>query len=410
MSRTDSADTFKLTSYLAFENAGNLLSGRYEITDTNGVIKEAEFDFSVDPLSETMITVPELSDGNYIRFIFTLKTDTLWEKKGYEVCFDQLELKPVESLAPASCTETEAFSENLEILEDSPLKLIIKASAVTYTFNKRIGFIDSVKYKDSELLDAPMKFNFFRAPVDNDSMRGEWFRSHMNDYDTKVHTLEILYPHTVIPGDEKGNVSDIGAVLKIGIEQAFGWNMYAPFITVNTIYTFEPSGRLTLSCKARTSNKVTLLPRFGIRLFVPKTFHAAEYFGYGPYESYTDKHNASYIGKFTSEINDMFEDYIKPQENSSHFGCKYMKLLGKDFDVLFTNSQTLSFNASEYTQEELSKAKHRWELTKSDSNIICVDYRMAGVGSNSCGPALAEKYRIPLPEFSADLCILPIAK
>jgi beta-galactosidase len=98
----------------------------------------------------------------------------------------------------------------------------------------------------------------------------------------------------------------------------------------------------------------------------------------------------------------MFEDYIRPQENSSHYGCRYMKLKGKDYDVLFTNSSTLSFSAMEYTEEKLSEARHNFELTKDENNVICVDWKMAGVGSNSCGPALADKYRIPLPEFTAD--------
>ncbi len=411
ISKTDSNDTFKLTSFLAFADAGELLNGRYEITDTSGIISTGSFNFSVAPLSETSITISDMADGNYIRFMFTLKADTLWGAKGHEVCFDQIELKPVET-APllANICTSENPAANIEILEDSPLRISLKASDVTYTFNKRLGFIESIKYNGSELLNAPMKYNFFRAPIDNDSMRGEWFRSHMNDYDTKIHSIEILYPHTVIPATESSSSEDIGPLLKIGIEQVFGWNMYAPFIIVKTIYTFEPSGKLNISAKAKTSNKVTLLPRFGFRLFVPKSFDKVEYFGYGPDESYIDKHQASYIGKFTAQICDMFEDYIKPQENSSHYGCRYMKLLGDSFNVVFADSSVISFSAMEYTQEELSKAKHRWELKKSDSNIICIDNRMAGVGSNSCGPALAEKYRIPLPEFTADFMLMPVSK
>jgi len=30
------------------------------------------------------------------------------------------------------------------------------------------------------------------------------------------------------------------------------------------------------------------------------------------------------------------------------------------------------------------------------------------VGSNSCGPALSDKYRIPLPEFTADFRMKPV--
>ena len=38
------------------------------------------------------------------------------------------------------------------------------------------------------------------------------------------------------------------------------------------------------------------LPRLGLRLFLPKQMDRASYFGYGPYESYVDKHRASYKG------------------------------------------------------------------------------------------------------------------
>ena len=411
VSKTENPDTFKLTSYLAFENAGKLLNGHYEITDTKGIIVEGDFEFSIEPLSETLITIPDMAGGNYIRFIFSLKSDTLWADSGYEICFDQLELNCIdtEKLLSGLRGTKSSVSANIEIIEDSPFKLMLKASDVCYSFNKRIGFIDSISYKGSELLTGPMKYNFFRAPIDNDTMRSEWFRSHMNDYDTKVHSIEILRPYSVIPKPE-GKEENIGAVLKIGIEQAFGWNMYAPFITVNTIYTFEPDGRVIITSKGRTSNKVTLLPRFGFRLFVPKSFDKVEYFGYGPGESYIDKHQASFLGRFESSISDMYEDYIRPQENSSHFGCRYMKLKGDSFDVLFSNSSVFSFSATEYAQEELTKARHNYELEKADANIICFDSRMAGVGSNSCGPALSDKYRLPLPELSADFCITPIEK
>ena len=412
MAKTDAPDAFRLTSYLAFSNAGDLLNGHYEVTDTKGVVGTGDFDFSVDPLGETVITLEGLPTGNYIRFIFTLKNDTLWDKKDFEVCFDQLELKPVEQCG--LIRELEGASEtteqkNIEVIEDSPLKLVLNAGDTCYTFNKRIGFIDSIRFDEEELLSAPMKYNFFRAPVDNDTMRSEWFRSHMSDYDTKVHSIEILYPFTTVPGKD-GKVENIGPALKVGVEQAFGWNMYAPFATIKTIYTFAPDGTLSVSSKVRTSNKVTMLPRFGFRLFVPKSFDSVEYFGYGPVESYIDKHQASYIGRFISEIKDMFEDYIRPQENSSHYGCRYVKLMGEEYDVVFSNSSLVSFNASEYTEEKLAEARHNFALEKDKNNVLCIDWKMAGVGSNSCGPALSDKYRIPIPEFTADFRMKPVGK
>ncbi|MGN1305744.1 MAG: alpha-L-fucosidase [Oscillospiraceae bacterium] len=239
--------------------------------------------------------------------------------------------------------------------------------------------------------DAPIKFNFFRAPTDNDTMKGDWYRAHLHDYDTKIYSIKTEMQDNAV---------------RITVKQSFGWNMYQPFAKGEVIYTIDGNGVLNIKCEAETSNKVTFLPRFGIRLFMSKTFDRVEYFGYGPYESYSDKHHASYIGKFDCNIADMYEDYIRPQENSSHFGCKYMTVYSPDRSVTFASSADFSFNASEYTEEELAEKRHNYELKQCGSNVICVDAMMAGVGSASCGPALNEKYRLPLPKISLDFTMI----
>ena len=111
----------------------------------------------------------------------------------------------------------------------------------------------------------------------------------------------------------------------------------------------------------------------------------------------------SYMGNFTANIRDMHEDYIRPQENGSHFGCRHMTVSDGRINLRFTAENDFSFNASEYTEEELAAKRHNFELQKCESNVICVDSQMAGVGSNSRGPALAEKYRLSLPNISAKL-------
>ena len=174
-----------------------------------------------------------------------------------------------------------------------------------------------------------------------------------------------------------------------------GWSIHQPFAKLNV--TYSVGCKLNISCTAEFSNKVENLPRFGIRLFMPRSFEAVDYFGYGPHESYIDKHLSSYMGHFSANIADMFEDYVRPQENSSHYGCRYVNVSNGDICVKFTSDNDFSFNASEYTQEELAQKRHNYELEKCGSSVICIDSRMAGVGSNSCGPALADKYRV-LPE------------
>ncbi len=385
--------SFIFHSMLEFENAGDILDCKYEITYDGGVLTTGTIDFDLEPMGSTEINLSyegEKSDRElYIRFIFNAKEDTIYWKKGYEVCFDQIKIGEM-VLGQKGLSEA-VPSEKLSVeIQDSPLYVNITAGNISYGFNKRTAMFDSIKKREKELLDRPISFNFFRAPVDNDVMREDWYKAHLNDYIVKNYGAIV---------EQDGNSA------KITLRQSFGWSKYQPFAYMDVVYQISPAGTLDVKCKLETTNKVTFLPRFGIRLFLPKVFDTVEYFGYGPYESYADKHQASYMGNFSGEICDMHEEYIRPQENSSHWGCKHMTVTDGETKMRFAAPEDFSFNASEYTQEELASKRHNFELEKCESNVICVDYKMAGVGSNSCGPALAEKYRIPLPEFSAEFVV-----
>ena len=156
----------------------------------------------------------------------------------------------------------------------------------------------------------------------------------------------------------------------------------------------------------KTSNKVTLLPRFGLRFFLKKEFDSVQYYGYGPEQSYCDMHQASWLGHFQAKISDLYVDTIKPQENGSHYGCKFAEVSSDDMTIRFEGDRAFSFQALEYTQEELASKKHDYELEKSESSVICIDSGMSGAGSASCGPDLDERERIALPKLHMDLTFL----
>ena len=69
-----------------------------------------------------------------------------------------------------------------------------------------------------------------------------------------------------------------------------------------------------------------------------------------------------------------------------------------------------SFNASYYTQEELEKKTHNYELTESDSVVFCVDYALNGIGSNSCGPVVLDQYRFDDVLFRFQFTLIPYVK
>jgi len=446
---------FDFWNLLAFTDAAEKFDCFYEIiADGDLIVQNKTLELpSLKPLSHTIVSVPDfpgLSDyadrEAYIRFVFTAKNKELWCKKGYEVCFSQLKLTKVDndeaeilaagdwsskvidvpvpnhSLRDKNNKQQNAIKEIDSLIsfykdfipaaqvdtscknDDSlPAGFIraqkgfftIKAAKTSFTFNLHTASFDSIRQNDTELLKAPIKFNFMRAPTDNDSMRGDWFRAHLHDYDTKIYGIKI---------EEAA-----AGTTKITVKESFGWNMYQPFLYGDVIYTVTAKGELSVSFDFTASSKVTFLPRLGLRLFVKKSFNEIEYLGYGPSESYIDKHQACYIGKFTSKISDQFEPYIRPQENNSHYHCSYAKVINKKDKLALVcrgvDGNKISFNASEYNQEELYTKRHNFELEKASSNVICFDYKMAGVGSNSCGPMLAEKYRIGLPQVKGELLL-----
>lgn len=386
VTKTDDEGVFRIENFLDFVNAADILDGRFEITELGSVVASGSFDFSVEPRKTALITVPAAKEAKgeslYIKFIFTAKEATNWCDKGFEVCFDQLCLK--ESYVNESISEIDAPA----VIADEYLKTTVTANGITYVFDKRKAEIVSIVKNGKELIDRPVSFNFFRAPTDNDSQRWDWYRAHMNEYIVKVY-------------DTKAEIEDGCAV--ITVSEGFGWSMHQPFARANVKYTVHSDGTLDISADLETTNKCEMLPRFGIRLFVKKAFETASYYGYGPYESYCDKHHASWMGMFEDKIKNMHEDYIRPQENSSHFGCKSASITDGETTISFEADKDFSFNASIYTQEELSGKRHNFELNECESNVICVDAGMAGVGSNSCGPALREKYRISLPNVKLNI-------
>ncbi|MBQ9948125.1 MAG: glycoside hydrolase family 2, partial [Oscillospiraceae bacterium] len=346
------------------------------------VLSEGTLSFSVQPMGCASVYIDGIekytADNAFINFYFTSKNDTMWCERGYPVCFEQILLTRTKAVA-AGCS-------GKPVLSRDPMSFEIALGDIVYTVDRRKGCISSARKGNTELLAKPMEFNFFRAPTDNDGMKWDWYRAHLHEPVTKVYSTSA----------EEHDESII-----ITISHSFGWSIYQPFAKGETKLIFSGNGVRIVS-DMHTSNKVIFLPRFGIRLFLPKSFDTAGYCGYGPYESYIDKHHASHFGSFTAPISEMHEDYIRPQENSSHYGCISAQVTSNAAAIRFSGDG-FSFNASEYTQEELSSKRHNYELERCEHNVICVDSGMAGVGSASCGPALDEKFCISLPELHFDI-------
>ena len=102
----------------------------------------------------------------------------------------------------------------------------------------------------------------------------------------------------------------------------------------------------------------------------------------------------------------MHEDYIRPQENGSRWNCDMMRATS-GLGGLEVRGDEFSFNISRYSQEELARKAHNYELEPHACTVLCLDYCQNGIGSNSCGPALSPIYAMPA-EFTFCFSIMPV--
>lgn len=144
---------------------------------------------------------------------------------------------------------------------------------------------------------------------------------------------------------------------------------------------------------------------------MPEGTEEIEYYGYGPHESYIDKRASVRKGKYLLSVDDMFENYVMPQETGSRYGTDWaIASTVQGMGLKFAAAQPFSFQALHYTAEDLTAAKHTYELKRRPETIVSLDYQMSGAGSGSCGPQLAEPYRFAEKSFDFELSIQPVFK
>ena len=190
-------------------------------------------------------------------------------------------------------------------------------------------------------------------------------------------------------------------------------NSYPAKLTGKMRLRIDCSGALDIALCDVRSSFASYLPRFGIVLVMNEAYRKAEYFGYGPYESYVDKHCASRLGFFGTDASMNFEHYVRPQENGSHYDTRYAEVTDKyDTGVEIIPAgdvSSFSFGILPYSAETLTNAHNDRDLPESKNTYVYIDYKQNGIGSNSCGPALSEKYAFSEKEFSFSVRIMPKA-
>ena len=390
-----------LHNYMDFDDLKDYVDVFYEMTQDGLTVEKGKLANVVasphsDAEVELKLQVPN-TGKIYLKLIYRLKKEMPLLEQGYELGFDEMKLANEDdrNRQAVKWLEQEKVIGTIAVKENDK-QIVLQAKDFTYVLDKRTGLFEDMQFAGRSYINHPMELNIWRAPTDNDMyIKLEWKKAHYDAAYTRAYRIEVLQnKHGVLIMEHLAVVAD--TVQKI--------------LDVEMTWKINEDGKIEAVIEAVKDKEFPDLPRFGIRMFLNKKMDEITYFGMGPQESYRDKHQASCHGLFRSKVAQMHEDYIRPQENGSHYDCDYVELTNGQCGIAAVSKNPFSFNASVYTQEELERVSHNYELKESDSTVFCMDYAMNGIGSNSCGPDVMDKYRFDEEAFQFQFELIPFVK
>ena len=330
----------------------------------------------------------------YLKISYYLKESNALVKAGSLLGFDEVLLENADMRNQTAAVLLKKKEENggFEVCEDDRY-IRVSGNSFFYTYSKLTGTFQDMNFENHSILERPMEINIWRAPTDNDSdIKGKWKEAHYHRASSRGYETRW---------EEKDGS------LVISTEMSMVAAPIQRILMIDAVWTIGADGALNGRLDVKRDVEFPELPRFGLRLFLPKHMGQITYFGLGPVENYIDKNNASYHGLFSSSVKEMHEDYLRPQENGSRSDCDFVTIEGGDLSLSVAADKTFSFHASEYTQEELTEKAHNYELIPSGYTEFCVDYKQNGIGSESCGPELRKEYMFVEEEFTFEFTLVP---
>ena len=341
------------------------------------VVAEKELKISVEPHKTVEVEIPfDLNVSAEMGVYLTLYQ----YEEGYERGFVQHEI----SAKNITVAEGEPFTA---ITEDNKF-IYADMGETSYTFSKLYGNFISIKKKGREMLDAPVKLTAWRAPTDNDRrIKYNWgvFEDNLSGVNLNV-LFNKMYSYKIVDNKiiVEGNIAGISRM---------------PVMYHTTTYEFFASGvvKITVDGDFKENIKCSYYPRLGYEFTLAKDNDSFTYYGMGEMENYCDMHYHTRMGLYNSTAADEYVDYIMPQEHGNHTKTKKLTM---GCGLEFIGVPEFEFNVSQYTSDELTYAKHIDEIKPNGKTNLRIDYKVSGIGSASCGPALLPKYQLGKGKFN----------
>ena len=328
----------------------------------------------------------------YVNISYQLREDTSYASSGHELATAQFEL-------PLYKEGIVVRPEGILNVEKEHTTLHVKGANFSLDFNLVNGNLMNIVRDGMQVLSKGPRLTLWRAPISNDM--------EIIDKLKKVYFLHL--EHEVVMNIDyhmEGNI------LKVEVDTINSTTNSAWHFKTKYVYTVYPSGDILIDVEGTPSGRVDLapdmLPRIGVSMHLDKSMEHVRYFGMGPGENYADSKEAAQMGLYANTVDGLFTNYVIPQENGNHMGCKWVSMTNdRGMGLLASTEGDFNFSASWYEDKDLDDAKHTCDLVKRDYIVFNVDYKQNALGTNSCGQWQLDKYRAKFEDFKLSFRLTP---
>ena len=176
-------------------------------------------------------------------------------------------------------------------------------------------------------------------------------------------------------------------------------------------YTIYPQGIVDVEAKFTPHSEG--LRRAGLQCMLDSSLTKVDYVALGPWENACDRHDGVVVGHYATTTLGMVEPNMKPQSTGNREGLRQLILTDKTgFGVKIETEGNVNFSALPYTDEQLMRAQHYWELQPSAATVLHLDAWLRGVGNASCGQDVDTLpiYRVPNHPLTYKLRLTKVGK
>lgn len=395
------ARTVSVKNRFDFTNLKDIAAGRWHLKADGVEIQSGDLpDLDLAPGASRQLTIPvkpfEPQPGveYFLELTFALKHGTPWADAGHEIAWDEFELPDA---APSPASATDQFPPVRWTADKSGATVSGKDFAIV--FDESTGDIKSWRYRGQDLIQSPLRPDFWRAMTDND--RGRRKPADSQAYWRYAGRAGV---NAGFSGEKKNGYFEVSVNTSLPAADDSAWE---------TVYRIYGSGDVIVTATfAPASTNLIWMPRIGMQMELPKGFERITWLGPGPQETYCDRKDAP-IGVYSGTVDDQFfADYSEPGETGNKVDVRWIALQNrKGIGLMAVGMPLLSVNALHYTAEDLNAGKHAFQLPRRDFISLNLDLKQQGVGGDdSWGAWPHQEFLIPAQKYSYSFRLRPFRR